>query len=127
MSKCRVGSKFVSAQLRKLGANKKRNLKAFKVLVGTEETFFEEARAAISYTARRCKMDKTTAKVFENVGNEQYILLATYEFNPSLPEQKEGFGFKMPNTFVAKGGTSLEAWAFALTHPTQVATIVRQK
>lgn len=131
MSKCRVQSKYVNKLLRAMGANKKRNLHAFKVVVGTEETFFEEARPAISFAARRCKMDKTIVRAFENVGGEQYILLATYEFDAKAAQQLAQFdednGFRMPNTWVAKGDTSIEAWAFALTHPTKVATIVRQR
>ena len=129
MSKTRVSSSYVHALLRKMGANKKRNLRAYKVVVDTESFYFEEGQVAHSFAARRTKINKCVVKVFENMGNEQYVLLATYEFDAKARKELEDemkFA-KMPQTWVAKGESSVEAWAFALTHPKQVATIVRQK
>jgi hypothetical protein len=130
MSKCRVGSKVVQNSLRALAnANGKRNLRAYRVSTETETFYFEWAKAAHSFASRRAQVEKTPIKVFENAGGEEYLLLATYQFEEKT--SKSGLDdlnyVKMPNTFVAKGDNSVEAWAFALTHPEAVSTIRRSR
>ena len=135
MASFRVASSEVANSLRALAnANGKRNLRAYKVVVDGSIFYFEWAKAAHSFASRKAQMQpegtkKVPVKVFENAGGEQYILLATYQFESKTSKTGiEDLNYvRMPNTQVAKGDTSSEAWAFALRNPRKVATIVRGK
>lgn len=123
MAKVRVASRQVLDQLKKLGANQKRNIRAWKVKYGTQEKYFEEGKYAFRYASIECRHSLEKYEIYENAGGEEYILRAIYERGTALPVQRG----RKPKTqnFILKQTTQEERWARAY-EDTSVNVLVRK-
>jgi hypothetical protein len=127
--KTRVASAQATQQLRELGAFKKRNIACYVVQVdGQPITEFEFFKTACGYAAKMAKLGKT-AKVCENAGAREYVLIETFEKDPSalISEVRSALAARHETaTMNAVGKTSAARWQDASTN-TKVPIMLRVK